>query len=178
VNFRRFEPQDAAFCFKVRSNAFIQKFSGELTPVEVSAGVNSYLAGDYIRMSEEMPFFIAEDNEMRLGFFAIKQMDDRTAGLHLIYVDLNSVGKGIGKSCIQFIEKWLASNWPQVEKLIVDTVIPEYNSEFYKSLGFIPKEHTFCNLSGLKVKALRLCKQIDQRPIRSASQFPIARRTR
>jgi hypothetical protein len=55
VNFRRFEPQDAAFCFKVRSNAFIQKFYGELTPVEVSVGVNSYLANDYIRMSEEMP---------------------------------------------------------------------------------------------------------------------------
>jgi hypothetical protein len=83
VNFRRFEPQDAAFCFKVRSNAFIQKFYGELTPVEVSAGVNSYMPDAYIRMSEEMPFFIS-------------------------------------------------------------------------------KEHTFCNLSGLKVKALRLCKQIDQ----------------
>jgi len=62
VNFRRFEPQDAAFCFKVRSNAFIQKFSGELTPVEVSAGVNSYLADDYIRMSEEMPFFIPKEH--------------------------------------------------------------------------------------------------------------------
>ena len=56
MNFRRFEPQDAAFCFKVHSNAFIQKFSGELTPVEVSAGVNSYMPDDYIRMSEEMPF--------------------------------------------------------------------------------------------------------------------------
>jgi hypothetical protein len=88
----------------VRSNAFIQKFYGGLTPVEVAAGVNSYMPDDYIRMSEEMPFFIVEDDEMRLGFFAIKQVNDRTAEFPLIYLDLNSVGQGIGKSCIQFIE--------------------------------------------------------------------------
>jgi hypothetical protein len=64
VNCRRFEPQDAAFCFKVRSNAFIQKFYGELTPVEVSAGVNSYMADDYIRLSEEMPFFIPKEHTL------------------------------------------------------------------------------------------------------------------
>jgi hypothetical protein len=46
----------------VHSNAFIQKFSGELTPVEVSAGVNSYMPDDYIRMSEEMPFFIPKEH--------------------------------------------------------------------------------------------------------------------
>lgn len=52
MNFRRFEPRGAAFCFKVRSNAFIQRFYGELTPVvEVAAGVNSYMPDDDIRMS-------------------------------------------------------------------------------------------------------------------------------
>lgn len=63
MNFRRFETQDAAFCFKVRSNAFIQKFYGELTPVEVAAGVNSFMPDDYIRISKAMPFFIVEDHD-------------------------------------------------------------------------------------------------------------------
>lgn len=160
MNFRRFEPQDAAFCFKMRSNAFIQKFYGELTPVEVTAGVNSFMPDDYIRMSKEMPFFIVEDDETRRGFFAIRQIDKKTAELSLIYLDLPYSGKGIGKSCVRFIEKWLASNWPVVEKLVVDTVIPEYNSAFYKRLGFIPLEKTFCVLSGLKVSALRLSKDL------------------
>ena len=104
INFRRFEPQDAAFCFKVRSNAFIQKFYGELTPVEVAAGVNSFMPDDFIRMPKEMPFLIAEDDEVRRGFFAIRQIDERAAELLLIYIDLPSVGTGIGKSCIRFIE--------------------------------------------------------------------------
>ena len=160
MRFRKFESRDAAFCFKVRSNAFIQKFYGELTPVEVAAGVNSYLPDDYIRMSEEMHFFIVEDGDIRLGFFTITRTDERRAELALIYLDLKHLGKGVGKSCIQFIEKWLVSNWPEVETLIVDTVIPKYNSAFYKSMGFIPDEPVFCELSGLKIKALRLRKKI------------------
>ena len=161
MRFRKFEPRDAAFCFKVRSGAFIQKFYGELTPVEVAAGVNSYLPDDYIRMSEEMPFFIVEDGDISLGFFTVMRHDERRVELPLIYLDLNHLGKGIGKSCIQFIESWLASNWPEVEVLIVDTVIPKYNSAFYESMGFIPDEPVFCELSGLKIKALRLIKKIS-----------------
>jgi len=161
VNFRRFIPQDADFCFKVRSEAFIQKFYGELRQEEVAAGVNAYLPHDYSLMAEQMPLFIVENEGVSLGFFAVKRVDNLTAELLLIYIDLNHLGRGIGRSCIQFIEKWLSTNWPEIRSLIVDTVIPEYNRKFYQSLGFFPDVQTFCNFAGVKVKALRLCKKIN-----------------
>ncbi len=161
MNFRRFKPKDAAFCFNVRSHAFIQKFYGELNPAEVAAGVNAYLPKDFIQMAKQMPFFLVEEDGAPLGFFVIKRKDDSTVELFLIYIDLNHLGLGIGKSCIRFIEKWLSANLPETQNLIVDTVIPEYNSGFYQDLGFIPTAETSCDLSGLKVKALRMCKKIN-----------------
>ena len=161
VNFRRFESRDAGFCFKVRSAAFIQKFYGELSPEEVAAGVNAYMPHDYCSMASQMPLFIVEDQGTPLGFFAIKQKDKLTAELLLIYIDLNHLGQGIGKSCIQFIEKWLPANWPEITSLIVDTVIPEYNRQFYQNLGFSPDGETFCDFAGTKVKALRLYKKLN-----------------
>ena len=161
MNFRRFESRDADFCFKVRSAAFIQKFYGELSPEEVAAGVNAYMPHDYCSMASQMPLFIVEDQGTPLGFFAIKQKDNLTAELLLIYIDLNHLGQGIGKSCIQFIEKWLPANWPEITSLIVDTVIPEYNRQFYQKLGFSPDGETFCDFAGTKVKALRLYKKLN-----------------
>jgi GNAT superfamily N-acetyltransferase len=161
VDFRRFVPHDAEFCFKVRSAAFIQKFNAELSPEEVTAGVNAYLPHDYSLMAERIPLFIVEDQGTPLGFFAIKRKDNLAAELLLIYIDLNHLGRGIGSACIQFIEKWLSTNWPEIRSLIVDTVIPEYNRKFYQRLGFSPDAETFCEFAGVKVKALRLCKKIN-----------------
>ena len=161
VNFRRFESRDAAFCFKVRSAAFIQKFYGELSPKEVAAGVNAYMPHDYSLIASQMPLFIVEDQGVPLGFFAIKQVDKSTAELFLIYIHLNHLGRGIGRTCIKFIEEWLSTHWPDITSLIVDTVIPEYNREFYQRLGFSSDGDTFCDFAGVKVKALRLCKKLN-----------------
>jgi len=43
------------------------------------------------------------------------------------YIDLEMPVKGIGSACIDYIEQWLSSNWKDVTKLIVNTVIPYYN---------------------------------------------------
>ncbi len=161
MNIRPFLPEDAEFCTKVRSKAFMQKFYGELTPEEVVAGVNAYTPKDYIRLAEEMPCFIVEENGTPLGFFTLKRKDFNTAELFLIYVDLDNLGKGIGAACIKYIEHWLALNWKEVDTLIVDTIIPKYNSGFYQKVGFIPTEETFCELSGLRVRALRLIKELN-----------------
>ena len=161
MNIRSFLPNDAEFCFKVRSKAFIQRFYGELTPEEVSAAVNAYMPNDYIRMSENMPFFIVEQNGTSIGFFALRRKDSSTAEILLMYINLDSIGQGIGSSCIDYIERWLSSNWREVSTLIVDTVIPKYNSGFYKKVGFIPSEYTFCEFLGQRVKALRLVKELN-----------------
>jgi GNAT superfamily N-acetyltransferase len=161
MNFRRFEPKDAAFCFKIRSQAFIQKFYGELDPEAVAAGVNAYLPDDYIQMAKQMPFFLAEKQGVPLGFIVMKRINISTAELRLIYIDLKHLRLGVGKSCIRYIEKWLPANWPEIQNLMVETVIPKYNSGFYQNLGFIPAEETFCDFSGFKVKALRMGKKIN-----------------
>ena len=161
MKFRRFVPQDAEFCFKVRSAAFIQKFYGELSPQDVTAGVHAYLPQDFSLMAEKMPLFIVEDEGVPQGFFAIKRLETLSAELCLIYIDLNYLGRGIGRACIRFLEKWIATNWPEIRNLVVDTVIPEYNRKFYRSLGFVADKQTFCDFAGVKVKALRLCKKLN-----------------
>lgn len=156
MKIRPFSPMDAQFCFKVRSNAFIQKFYGELTPEEVAAAVNAFMPNDYIRMAAEMPFFIAEQGGTPVGFFMLKRKDTSTAELPLVYIDLESLGQEIGSDCIDYIERWLSSNWREV-----NTVIPKYNGGFYKKVGFVPSEDTFCEFGGRKVNALRLVKKIN-----------------
>ena len=157
---RPFQKSDAVFCFRLRSSAFIEEFYGELTPQEVSAAVNSYMPEDYIRMAQETPFFIVEQNGVAVGFFNLKRKDKSTAELPLIYLALDCLGKGLGSACIDYIEKWLSANWTEVETLIVDTVIPKYNSGFYKKVGFKPSVSTYCEFLGQKLRALRLVQKL------------------
>jgi len=157
---RPFQKDDAVFCFRLRSRAFIEKFYGELTPQEVSAAVNSYMPDDYIRMARETTFFIVERKGVPVGFFNLKRKDESTAELPLIYFDLDRLGEGLGSACVDYIEKWLLANWVEVKILIVDTVIPKYNSGFYNKVGFEPSGSTCCEFLGQKLKALRLVKKL------------------
>ena len=160
MKFRSFQADDAVFCFRLRSNAFIRKFYGELTGVEVAAAVNAYMPDDYIRMARENPFVIVEINDAPMAFFSLKRIDGRTAELPLMYIDLDRLGAGIGTACVDYMENWLNENWPEVDALIVDTVIPKYNSGFYKKAGFEPVKSTHCEFMGRKLRALRLIKKI------------------
>ena len=73
MNVRKLKPDDAEICFRLRSNAFIQKFHNELSLQEIASAVNAYMPVDYIRMAEEMPFFIVEENDRIFGFFNLKR---------------------------------------------------------------------------------------------------------
>ena len=158
MEIRRFSLSDAEFCFKIRSRIFIEKFYRELSSEVVTEAVNAYMPDDYIRMSHEKEFFIVEENGLPVGFFTLERKDNITAEIPLIYIDLTFIRKGIGKACILFIEEWVSSNWKEVETLMVDTIIPKYNSGFYQKLGFSKTEETFCNFPHLKIKASRFCK--------------------
>jgi GNAT superfamily N-acetyltransferase len=160
MKFRLFQPDDAVFCFRLRSNAFIRKFYGELTAEDVAAAVNAYMPDDYIQMAHENPIFIVEKEGTPVAFFNLKRKDRNTAELPLIYTDIDSLGEGIGTACVAHMEQWLKENWLEVDTLIVDTVIPKYNSGFYKKAGFEPAESTHCEFLGRKIKALRLIKKI------------------
>lgn len=157
---RNFKPDDAEACFRLRSNAFIQKFHPELSLQEITSAVNSYLPNDYVRMAEEQPFFIAEENDDIIGFFNLLRVDKYTAQFPQLYIDLKAIRKGIGSACIQYMENWLSLNWKEVNQLIVDTVIPRYNRTFYEKMGFVQVGDTYCEFMGRKLKALRLRKNL------------------
>ena len=163
MKIRLFKPDDATFCFRIRTAAFILKFYEEIGPEAVTAGVNAYTPEDYIEMAKAGPFFIIEENHRRIGFFTIKRNDETTAELPLIYLDLNYLGKGIGSKCVRFMEDWIASNWKEVTTFIVDTIIPEYNGTFYRKMGFVSQGTVTCDLPDMKITALRLSKKMKER---------------
>jgi len=55
----------------------------------------------------------------------------------------------------------LALRFVLLNKLIVDTVIPKYNSKFYEKAGFKPMGDVYCEFPGNKIKALRLAKKLN-----------------
>jgi GNAT superfamily N-acetyltransferase len=159
--FRRFQPHDAEFCYDTRRSAYVREFSGELTAQEIATAMNAYSPADYAHMADEMPFFMVELHNKRVGFFTLKHVDTRTAEIPLIYIGLDNIGTGIGSACIAFVEKWISENWKDVTSLIVDTIIPQYNSKFYEKVGFTPDKQVFCEFGGIKVTALRLEKKLN-----------------
>lgn len=160
MNIRKFEPKDAGFCFEVRKKAFTNKFQNELSPKEIAACVNAYKPDGYILMAEKNEFFIVEEKDYPVGFFTLKRIDLTTAEIPLIYVDLNQIGRGIGKACIQYIQDWIANNWTEVKTLFLDTIIPKYNSGFYEKVGFSYSMDTYCYFQGMRIKASRYSKII------------------
>jgi GNAT superfamily N-acetyltransferase len=158
--FREFKETDAVFCFQIRSAAFTQKFYDEIGPVAVSAGVNSYTPYDYIRISKKMKIFIVEDNYEKIGFVSIKKIDYQTVEIPLIYLDLKFIGKGYGIETMRFIEEWIRENWQGVKKIFLDTIIPKYNSKYYKKIGYREIGESKCVFQDLEVKAIRFEKKL------------------
>ena len=125
--FREFKNEDAEFCFKTRSAAFMEKFYKELRPEVVSLWVSEYMPQDYIDFSKSMKIFIVEDAEEQVGFVTIKRVNKKTAEIPLIYFELNKLGKGYGSRAMEFIEDWVKTNWKEVKKIFLDTIIPMFN---------------------------------------------------
>ena len=160
MTIRKFKKSDAEFCFRTRCSAFIQKFYNEIGAEAVTAGVNAFMPDDYIRMSNEMEFFIAEEGTERKGFFMVKRIDRNTAEVPLIYFDLKCLGMGYGSRCIKYIEGWISSNWSEVSRIIIDTIIPKYNGEFYKKMGYGIEGDIVYIFPEKELKAIRFFKRL------------------
>ena len=160
LRMRKFRPEDAEFCFRVRSRAFIVDFIDELGPEAVAACVNAYLPADYLRMAGELELFIVEEADAPAGFLALRRADARSAEMPMVYLDHRHRGRGLGSWCLGAAERWLAGNWPETETLYVDTVIPENTQGFYRKLGFRPAGRTFSEFKGERLPALRLVKPL------------------
>jgi GNAT superfamily N-acetyltransferase len=161
MQIRKFNPTDANFCYEIRCDAYIKIFNNELEPDIVDACINAYQPENYVKMAQKYEFFIVEENKEVIGFFTLKKKNNTTAEIPLIYLDLEYLNKGIGQKCIKYITDWISLNWKTVDNIIVDTIIPEINSGFYRKVGFNTLKEVFCFIGDKKVKALRLKKMLN-----------------
>jgi ribosomal protein S18 acetylase RimI-like enzyme len=133
---RSFEPSDAEACFRIRSEAFIRKYGDRLGAEGVAALVNSYMPSDFVRMSETMRWFVAEEGGVPVGFCTIRFLDETAAELLFLYVRLDRHGRRIGTDLLRHGEDWLRRHRPEVNDFVLDTVHPDYNQGFYEKMGF------------------------------------------
>ena len=119
------------------------------------------MPGDYILMAESLEVFILEEENRRIGFVTIKRIDEFTAEIPLVYFVLEQLGKGYGTKAMKFIEEYVIKNWPEVNRIFLDTIIPEYNGGFYKKMGYVNSGESVCEFDGLEVKAQRFEKIIE-----------------
>ena len=160
MNFRKFRNEDAGFCFETRSSAFIKEFNKELTSAVIKACLSAYSVSDFIAISNNAELFIAENHWGRVGFFVIERLDENTAEVPLIYFSLNVVRQGYGREAIAFIEDWISINWPEVKEIIVQTIIPKYNSGFYQKMGYTEADHSIMHFGEKGVRVVRFGKGV------------------
>ena len=115
---------------------------------------------DFIRMAERMDVFMVEEAGQSVGFFSLRRVDAKTAEIPLLYLDRTAQGRGIGEPCVRFVEARIVREWPSVDTLFVDTVVPGVNAEFYKKMGFVDSHSVLCRFPELSLAALRLTKKI------------------
>ncbi len=161
ITIRPFAAGDAEFCFKVRSEAFVRVFYDEVGPEVVAAGINAHMPSDYEWMGRTMFCFIAEIANEPVGFCTVRTLDESTAELLFLYVELERVQTGIGSQLERYAEGWLTGNKPEVKELVVETIIPRYNRAFYEKLGFVYVGDETYSYPGAKVRAVRLSKQLN-----------------
>ena len=104
----------------IRSEAFTTLFTDELSAETIAVCVNAYLPHDYIQLAEATEIFVAEENNEVIGFFNLKQINNATIEIPLIYFDLNWLGRGYGRKCLDYIEL-LLSRRPGIKELVVET---------------------------------------------------------
>ncbi len=160
LNIRRFNDDDAFFCYQTRKQAFLNVFVEEIGKKAAQAGADAYQPDDYIRIAGESEFFIAEYHSNSVGFFIIIRIDDLTAELKLIYFDLMSVKQGFGRQCSAYIDKWVMNQWPEVDRIYVDTIIPKYNTGFYNKIGYTESGLTTCEFPDASIEAVRFEKRL------------------
>jgi len=158
---RPFAPGDEERCFRIRNAAFSVLFKNELLAETITACVNAYLPLDYLRMAKQTEMFVVENGGEVIGFFNLKQIDNNTIELALIYIDIQYLGRGYGRKCITYIESLLTSR-QDVRQIVVETIIPSSNLSFYRKMGFGNPTDSFCLYPGKKVKSTRLTKPINQ----------------
>jgi GNAT superfamily N-acetyltransferase len=157
---RRLEPDDAEACFRIRTDAFVQRFYAEMGPEGVAAGINAYLPSDYARLAETSPAFVAVEEGVVVGFAALRVVDEATAGIHFLYVRLDRTGRGIGRVLVERLESCVRGDYPQIARIVLNTAVPRYNQGFYERMGYVHGGEGVCHYPGRSVRAVQMVKEL------------------
>jgi GNAT superfamily N-acetyltransferase len=161
IEIRKFQPLDARDCFRIRASAFIKLFYDEIGSEAVTRGINAYMPGDFIQISENLPMFVAFENQSLVGFIAARSIEQSKIEILFLYVRLDTLGKGIGTMLAKHFESWVGQHASAVQQIVVDTAVPKYNQKFYERLGYAEVGDSECNYPAGSIRAVRLAKNLS-----------------
>ena len=156
----QFKPIATDRCIKLRTEAFNKLFLKEIGRDAVIASAGAYAPEDIIRLAESNPFFVAEVQKELVGFIGSKIHDENTIEILFLYVHLGFLKQGIGSGLLGHFEEYITKNLPNINLIVVDTIIPKYNQKFYEKMGYVKAGDSFCNYPSGKVRAVRLQKRL------------------
>ena len=157
---RKFQPEDAEACFRIRAEAFIKIFYDEIGPNGVAAGINAYMPSKYALMGEKMPIFVAVNNQEQIGFITLRFNDDSTIEILFLYIRFDCIGRGVGSELVRVAEDWVRKHHPEIGLMVVDTAVPSYNQKFYEKIGYKKIGESQCQYPDGPVRAVRLMKEL------------------
>lgn len=160
---RSFHPTDAHVCSSLRADAFKELFIKEIGDNAVAVGIEAYSPENLILLAENNPFFVAETYNEIVGFIGSKIHDKRTIEIMFLYVDLNFLNRGVGSKLLRHFEDYVKIYLPDIDTIVVDTIIPKYNQKFYEKMGYEKVGESFCDYQSAKIRAVRLEKKLSRK---------------
>lgn len=160
VEIRSFMTSDADECVQMRAEAFRRLFFQHIAPELINTAINAYKPDKFIETAAHNPFFVATRNQEPVGFIGSQFLGKNTIEILFLYVKLDHLKKGIGSKLIRFWEDWLQKNNPEIDRIIVKTIIPDYNQRFYEKHGFKKSGTSFCRYQAGQIEALCLMKKL------------------
>ena len=175
VKLRPFRPADADICFRLRADAYVNEFFAELGADAVMAAIASFHPQDYANMAQSGAICVAESARSKsvtaqeaaaehatevVGFCVVRCVDEETGEVFLIYIRRDFQRRGVGRMLLRWAEEWLHKELPGLERIVIDTVIPNYNQRFYERMGYAVHSREPHAFPGRTVEAVRLVKRI------------------
>lgn len=164
ISVKPFERGDEEACFRIRSEAFIKLFYDSIGADGVVAGVNGYLPRQLEALSDAFPLSVAKDGEDVMGFLAARFVREEAIEILFLYVRSDAFRKGVGRLLVHHLEAQVAEQHPEVQQILVDTVVPQLNQRFYEKLGYVEVGQSLCRYPDRDIVAVRLSKQLGRQP--------------
>jgi GNAT superfamily N-acetyltransferase len=157
---RRFTAQDGAACHRMRCDAFRKVFRDVLPADAVERGAGAYDAVEFGARIGAMDTFVAEMDGAPAGFCTVRLLDEATAEILYLYLDLEHLGIGLGSKLARHAETAVLDKHPALSRFVLDTAVPSYNRAFWEKQGYGKLEDSVCSYPGGEVPAIRMGKTV------------------